>query len=95
MTYDLVSGAGALALTRLRKRWCHSPETDSRATMVAELSGGVPALRRYRDRRSGSQRSIGSRRRAPRVDPAELTARLPHYGRRTRRRLLHTSGTTG
>lgn len=42
-------------------------ETDSHATMVAELSGSVPALRRYcRSPVRVPTRSIGSRRRAPR-----------------------------
>ncbi|MEQ0574545.1 AMP-binding protein [Mycobacterium tuberculosis] len=91
----LVSGAGALGFTRLEAVVLFA-ETDSHATMVAELSGSVSVPRYRRSPWSGPNALFDRLTEAgASVDPAELTARLAALRSTDPATLIYTSGTTG
>lgn len=71
-------------------------ETDSHATMVAELSGSVPALREVLQIAGSGPNALDRLTEAgASVDPAELTARLAALRSTDPATLIYTSGTTG
>lgn len=92
---DLVSGAGALGLQDSEAVVLFA-ETDSHATMVAELSGSVPALREVLQIAGSGPNALDRLTEAgASVDPAELTARLAALRSTDPATLIYTSGTTG
>jgi long-chain acyl-CoA synthetase len=71
-------------------------ETDAHATMITELSGDLPELRRVLQiDGSGTNALTQLEQDGASVDPAELTARLEGLRSEDPATLIYTSGTTG
>ncbi len=71
-------------------------ETDRHATMVAELGGELPALRRVLHIDGSGPKALDQlAEEGPSVDPAELTARVEALRAADPATLIYTSGTTG
>jgi long-chain acyl-CoA synthetase len=71
-------------------------ETDAHATMIAELAGELPELRRVLHIDGSGPKALAQLEEAgASVDPAELTARLEALRSQDPATLIYTSGTTG